>query len=511
MAGELGDDDLKFLLQFATDFKEVDAALQHIISNFDTQSKSIQKIVAGYSGQIRELEQIKALSDPTLIKAQVALQNEKIRLQEQYNGLLAQEQKIHEQVPDILPEKVGATQEQLDALRQLATKHAETGGGLGELLPEVEAGEQGGGGGILQGIMKALGGKLGQSGGIISKLLGGAIGGAEGGVLGALGGGAAGAVGGPAGIAVAAGMEVFNKASSAALTPLKGLSSALSEMRSSLGPIGVGFEAISSSLKSIPILGPVLGQAVDSVRQITEILVSFAAKASPGIYKRYQIALEDAQAVIGQAFLPILQHMTNAVRWFGDVLANVLPSAQEVRDALAPIAPLFADIATDLKQIAVDAGPGIREFLIANLKLLTAALYALILPIKALIYPIQLLKQLLGQGGEVGPRSSVGAAARPAHFASIEGFQQSFQTAAYSEPGAITQQQVPSMLSDIRGILYRIEALIPSDEKIKNALSAIFQPVRNASDAIGEAAGNVRKHLPEGLIPRKRHMVRGHE
>ena len=53
---------------------------------------------------------------------------------------------------------------------------------------------------------------------------------------------------------------------------------------------------------------------------------------SPATMERFERALLDVTAVIGETFTPILEVVTEGVKLFGDVLASILPDASEMRE-----------------------------------------------------------------------------------------------------------------------------------------------------------------------------------
>lgn len=201
----------------------------------------------------------------------------------------------------------------------------------------------------------------------------------------------------------------------------------LSELGGSLGPIGAGFDLLTAGankigdvVKSIPIVGQLLGPMMDQitmvpgiVKDIVATLTGFAAKASPAVFKQFQVAIEDVQGVIGQRFVPVLEVMTDFVRLFGDVLHTILPDIQTMRAMVAPIRMFFSALREELN----------------------------------------LLFRMFGFGGL---SSSFGAAAQPAQIGGALDYQRHLQTAAYSQPGTVTSANMPSVVGNIRDLLARL-------------------------------------------------------
>ncbi len=311
-------------------------------------------------------------------------------------------------------------------------------------------------------------------------------------------------------------------AGAAVVGGLSALSNSLRELRTPLGPVGIGFNILGSALsglasvvKKIPNIGPILGPILEAaaavpaiLKDITETLVSFAAKASPAQFAMWQMALEDVQGVIGQSFLPVLELMRNSVRLFGETLANLLPSEGEVYDALKQLREGFQEFAKSVREVLKDIGPTIRQHLVGVLKdlafhmtnfmksidvkalgdmvlalaelqkalapisnafniLVTSALTGFINGLAKLITMlshgttslVNAIRSLFGLRkitlDKLGPgslRSDIGAAAHPAQISGIEEYQKKLQTSAYSMPGN-TMDDVPSMVNDIDNTL----------------------------------------------------------
>lgn len=343
-------------------------------------------------------------------------------------------------------------------------KEEATKGGIGGLLDKVLGGGKGGpdkgGAGatnmLLGGIMggQGGGGTMGQIGGMLGEAVGGPVGAV---------------VGEMVGKAVQAGLEMPAKFIAGGFNLM---SDSLSGLRQQMGPIAVGFDLVSAGAKGMvdmvgkvsPALAAIIGPLAEipgAMKSILDTLVSFSAKASPSRFKLFQMAVEDVQAVIGQSFLPVLDMMRASIRLFGDVLATILPSTGEIDDALGMFRASLYELFETIRESVSEFGPMIREFFIANLKLLGIVLSVVALHVQVLVQAFSLLispLRILGSlfGIEDGMRSSLGATARPAQFAGIEQYQQSLQTTSFAEPGAITANQVPSMVQQLVGFTQTI-------------------------------------------------------
>lgn len=72
---------------------------------------------------------------------------------------------------------------------------------------------------------------------------------------------------------------------------------------------------------------------------------------SPGTVDQFEMALKDVSAVIGETFIPVMEMATDYFHMVGDVLANVLPNAAEMRDILGPLKGTFKDLFDAIKPL----------------------------------------------------------------------------------------------------------------------------------------------------------------
>jgi hypothetical protein len=348
----------------------------------------------------------------------------------------------------------------------------------------------------------------------VSKLLGALVGGqAGGGRLGQFGGMAGEMLGGPIG-AIIGGMlaEALPKAlaapAQAAAKALDTVGVALKGLQGVLGPVGAGLDLVTTAMKGIadkvkdiPIVGDVLGPALDAasaipgtIKTILETLTAFAAKASPAMFRQLQIAVDDVQATIGSKFIPVMNLMRSTVRLVGDMLATVLPSTGTVEHALKPLRDLINDPAW--RQFASDVGPMVREFLVANLKGLAAALTAVGATAHAALLPLQAMGEVFNAltGAVPTMGSSVGAAAQPAQFSSIRGYEEKLQQEAYSQPPEGGRRE--SVQSNVQRIVELLERLLTGSERGRG-IGAVADQFGTGAAAAGAAFGGAGGVLAE--------------
>ena len=196
------------------------------------------------------------------------------------------------------------------------------------------------------------------------------------------------AAAGPIGLAIVAAQAIVKVSGQLAAAPfqvinagLLAVDTGLKGLQGTLGPIGAGLDLASHGLKgaadtvkSIPVIGNLFGPLLDqlailpgAIKSVTESLVSMAAKASPGQFHLFEMAVDDVQGVIGQSFLPVLAMMRDGVRLFGDVLATILPNANEVTEALRTAREAFNLIGSNIRASLGVVGGEIRDKIISGL------------------------------------------------------------------------------------------------------------------------------------------------
>lgn len=245
--------------------------------------------------------------------------------------------------------------------------------------------------------------------------------------------------------------------------------------------------------------------ALDTAGSAIGATVEKSGVASPALLKQFSMAMEDISGVLGQALLPIMPLIVEGVRLFGDILATILPSTEEAREALAPLTDAIIELFGHVRDVMADLGPVIRDSVIQVITILADVLKdvvpivselfdalapliealsetmviiaqvaslimsVLMVPLKILAVIVELvakaltyfvkvfntLMKALGLGaddlghGEKGMRASIGAASRPATFQAFDAYKQQLQIAAYSSPANNAQQNMPRVVSKI--------------------------------------------------------------
>lgn len=339
-----------------------------------------------------------------------------------------------------------------------------------------------------------------------------------------LGGRAGLAVGAATGAAVGAGQYAGGVASGS-------LRGALSEMNNTLGPLSVGLKGAEAGAKEmsklmylIPIAGVALGPMSDAlaglpglIGDVTSSLISFAAKASPATFELFSRAVDNAQAAIGHAFVPVLEVATRIIREMGDGLATVLPTAQELRQTLASSGFLdfLNDSLREFREAITENGAALKD--LASSGFLTLA-YSLTVVARATSDVTSKFSKLWAfltfmnrdeLARQLEHRSSFGMAASPAHFSGFMDYQRQLQQSAYS--AGATMADVPDDVATIRSLSQRISDGIETlgnwwrgtswGDQIRYAFIAAFRGSAAAAAAAAQDAANASAATPPNTPP----------
>ncbi len=183
--------------------------------------------------------------------------------------------------------------------------------------------------------------------------------------------------------------------------------------------------------------------AVSAISAVGSAMVSMAAKASPAAFERFQIATEDAQAVLGRVFVPVLELATEGIRTVGDVLAEILPSSKEMREALAPLQDAFTQIKDSIAPLIPYLKGAVTGFIAVGAKIAEFTAKTLANFFKWVgMYEEGSSKAFAGK--------SLGASAQPAQFMDVKSYlRQSYEKAASMGAEGKTPEEHLSKLPDI--------------------------------------------------------------
>lgn len=364
-------------------------------------------------------------------------------------------------------------------------------GGVFRQLTRGLKGDEGFGGAV-KGMGKQFGADLksiwhGLTGGGGAKA-GGAVAAAAGGGAGMLakvgaGAAAGAAAGGPVGVAIAVASELAKGIGLLAAAPFqtinKGLGlvrNGLQDMQGPLGGIGAGlnlasdlFEMAADGIKKVPIIGQLLGPLLDQLAKMPKILgqimqvgVQLAEKANPGVVRQLSLALGDAMATIGQAFIPMIEEMIPIIREIGTIIAQALPSDEEMRKMFRG---LFESIRDLVKELAPLAGPllkiivGIVKFMVDGLTMLAKAFHFVYEAVRLVIKGLTLGLVDLGKlKDDSAPKKREAiSAARPAWMGGIQEYQQRLQMQTATGPAGFGKEDVPRNVGNLATMVGNIE------------------------------------------------------
>ena len=210
----------------------------------------------------------------------------------------------------------------------------------------------------------------------------------------------------------------------------------------------------------------------------------FVKAARPGTIERFNIAVQDTQAVIGQRLAPVFEDLLiPAVRLFGDFLHSILPDADQFRELLKPAGELLGD----LRDVLAPLAPVVKDVLVTGLKLLGEAIRLLLIPVRALL-------DFLGvQLGHAAPlKSSVGAAARSIKFQDPLAAAHEVYAAAFRMGAGGGKQETP-----LDKIGTKIDTANSYLDKIFGADSVIGQLLKGIGDTVKDIIELIPKPIKD--------------
>lgn len=77
----------------------------------------------------------------------------------------------------------------------------------------------------------------------------------------------------------------------------------------------------------------------------------FVDAANPAVVDQFNMAIKDTVAVVGHALTPVLQALTPGLRLFGDLLASIMPSWEEMEAITGPLNQYFHDMRKAIEPI----------------------------------------------------------------------------------------------------------------------------------------------------------------
>jgi hypothetical protein len=240
------------------------------------------------------------------------------------------------------------------------------------------------------------------------------------------------------------------------------------------------------------------------------LLFKSVSLAAPGTMNRFNIALQDSTAVIGQRLAPVFEQvLIPAVKLFGDFLTTILPSADDFAEVLSPI----TDFLGELRKMLTAVAPVIKDVLIVGLKALGEALKLVLWPFRVLF---QFIEEVFGVQGAAKLGSAAGSTARNIRFEDpLAAVKSVYQAAFQARGGPEEKKKTPlekiddsvraavdwlkkifgedsligQVLKGIAGVVKSIYDAIPKE--VKDEVGKFFDPDEGAGAAIGQAIADV--------------------
>lgn len=169
-------------------------------------------------------------------------------------------------------------------------------------------------------------------------------------------------------------------------------------------------------------------------------MMESVGKFNPALVEQIGMAFDDIQAVIGQTLAPVLKVFLPLLRSWGDFIASIVPSTEQMDEAMTPLKEAFDEFSKYLQEIA----PLIKDGLVMSLTQLGMTLKTLAEIFEFLMRTSRATialftgnlkgagEALFGESGKGFEKSSRNLAARQAGFTSLEGLGDQLRQAAFS-------------------------------------------------------------------------------
>ncbi len=199
-----------------------------------------------------------------------------------------------------------------------------------------------------------------------------------------------------------------------------------------LGPIGMAVGAAVVGLKMFT--SAVIGAAQKTV--------ALAAVNNPAVAERFQRSLLDAEGVIGNRLVPVVEMMTKGMRMVGDVLQTILPSERDVAVAMSELDPAI----NELREACADLAPLMKQTFRDALEVTAFALHEF-------AETVHVATAFLGLNTGKSLQSSLGMAASQASTVGIEDISKRAIEAAYGQGAGGPQDRTASSAEKILKLL----------------------------------------------------------
>jgi hypothetical protein len=471
--------DMEFVMSVKPDMQKVEDAFKTVAKLVDDTSATLKKeIEASLQNQRKELERIQVLMRPDMLERQVKLEKDLLDMRKQHAKLLEQER--HRQEGPGLFQRL--FQEPKKVLNE-ATKH------FGDWWKDITSEfKKSGFGGLIDRGLRGLRGNdnTANSNKLLGSILGSVMNGgsALGSIFGMVGEALAGPEGAAIGGMVARVLPQILAAPARMLTAtLGGVSHNLNSLNSQLGVTGTAFNVLSGGVqtfsnivKMIPVIGELLGPLLDELammpriaKELVSTLTAYSRYASPAVAKQLQIANEDVLSAFGGKFVPFVESMIEVSRAFNEVVSNLLPSGQELRETLGPLREDFRSLIQAGRELLREVGPVWREIIgtwfkqfVTHVRIVIGAVTGLVDVFTSLAEAIRKVRNpildLLGFDRiEKQDELRYSMAARNVSIQGFEEYERQLQMEAYRQPA---QGDMPTMVNSIDRNVAQIAALL---------------------------------------------------
>jgi hypothetical protein len=199
--------------------------------------------------------------------------------------------------------------------------------------------------------------------------------------------------------------------------------------------------------------GQAAGAVLGAFQQLTDTIKQFVAIANPEVMEAFEWAVKDVSGVIGQFLTPVIEAAIPWVEMFGDFLASIMPDAEMLREALAPLGEALAELKVALDPLI----PLFKDELIRYIQMFAITL-------KLLVEQITMWLRMFGAVANPGKstgnwQSGTGAARRgAARYESVADVGKSAQLAGFSRLSPSMADKAMQAQIDSAGYLKNIDS-----------------------------------------------------
>lgn len=102
---------------------------------------------------------------------------------------------------------------------------------------------------------------------------------------------------------------------------------------------------------AVAVANPALA-AVGVISSVANSIGGMVSKAKPAVMDMFTAALDDVQAVVGRALIPVFQILTPLMQMMGDFIASILPDQKQMNDLMKAFQPILDILKSGLQALA---------------------------------------------------------------------------------------------------------------------------------------------------------------